>query len=287
MLGENIYMNNSRNISSHDDWRLIIDHGDNDGVYNMSADEAILYSVEDGLSSPTLRLYGWGRPAMTVGYAQDIERTVNIDYCLKNGIDIVRRITGGRGILHRGELTYSIAAPKNALADGSISGIYNIIKKTIREAFSSLGIPVDISAARKRGIGGGACFGAAYRHEITVGGKKIMGGALRRLRHSFLYHGSILLESDSRQLAEVLRFDSKAEEEKYIGALDQGVVGINDILDRPLNRPVIEASIIEAFSATLGIGFYRGRRTDFEEDLILRLVSEKRGCASNMVTGKR
>ncbi|MBU2590949.1 MAG: lipoate--protein ligase family protein [Nitrospinae bacterium] len=279
-------MNNSKNISHCNDWRLILDNDDNDGFYNMSADEAILYSLEEGLSPPTLRIYGWRRPTMTIGYAQDIETTIKIDYCLEKGIDIVRRITGGRGILHQGEITYSIVAPKNALADGSISGIYTVIKETLRTTFSSLGVPVDMSADKKRGIGGGACFGAAYRHEITIGGKKIMGGALRRLKTCFLYHGSILLEKNSEELTKTLRFDSEGEEEEYIDSLNKGIIGINDILDKPLSRPVIEAAIIESFSTSLGLNFYCSETTDFEKNKISRLVSKKRELMPNMIIGK-
>ena len=90
-------------------WRLIID-GDLAGAQNMARDVAILESVSEGDSPPTLRLYGWDPPCLTLGRHQGIE-AADLEFCSAEGIDVVRRPTGGRALLHQHELTYAVVAP--------------------------------------------------------------------------------------------------------------------------------------------------------------------------------
>jgi lipoate-protein ligase A len=90
-----------------DRWRFI-DTGLCTASYNMALDEAIATAVKRGNSPPTLRLYGWDRPSVSVGYFQNV-CDIDSDYCIKKGIPIVRRPTGGRAILHDGEITYSFS----------------------------------------------------------------------------------------------------------------------------------------------------------------------------------
>ena len=75
------------------EWR-VIEEGPGDGISNMAVDRAILTACEAGEAPPTLRLYSWKRPTLTVGYAQDIDREIDIERCRVLGIQIVRRPTG-------------------------------------------------------------------------------------------------------------------------------------------------------------------------------------------------
>ena len=90
-------------------WRLIVD-GDLPGALNMARDVAILEAVSDGESPPTLRLYGWNPPCLTLGRHQGVE-AADLEFCSTEGIDVVRRPTGGRALLHHLELTYALVAP--------------------------------------------------------------------------------------------------------------------------------------------------------------------------------
>ncbi|HUV04203.1 MAG TPA: lipoate--protein ligase family protein, partial [Armatimonadota bacterium] len=84
--------------------------GNRAAAFNMAADEAILRACADGVVRPTLRLYSWQRPAISVGLFQSIERSrIDIQYCHDAGIELVRRPTGGRAVLHGHDLTFSIA----------------------------------------------------------------------------------------------------------------------------------------------------------------------------------
>ncbi len=90
-------------------WRLILD-GNLPGSLNMARDMAVLETVSAGDSPPTLRLYGWNPPCLTIGKHQGLD-AVDLDFCRREGIDVVRRPTGGRALLHHLELTYSVVAP--------------------------------------------------------------------------------------------------------------------------------------------------------------------------------
>jgi len=90
-------------------WRVIFT-GANDAFFNMALDEALLLSCQKRASPPVLRLYLWKPPAVSMGYFQSAEKTVNLKKCKDRGIDVVRRITGGRGVLHEDEITYSVCA---------------------------------------------------------------------------------------------------------------------------------------------------------------------------------
>lgn len=181
-------------------WRLILDPPAPAG-YNMAVDEAVVDSCRRGLSGPTLRLYGWDRPAISLGYFQRPDQTVDLDRCREAGVAVVRRTTGGRAVYHRDEVTYSVAAPvPHPAFPSTIRGTYDVIARALHAALDILGFPVerrDRTPERvRRGAGSPLCFAATSRHEITLEGKKVVGSAQRRWPTAFLQHGSILLRCD-------------------------------------------------------------------------------------------
>ena len=90
-------------------WRLLIDDGPNEGAWNMALDRAVQLAHEAGDAPPTLRLYEWRSPTVTLGRFQAAD-SIDREWCAANGIDVVRRPTGGKGVLHDDEVTYSIIA---------------------------------------------------------------------------------------------------------------------------------------------------------------------------------
>lgn len=181
-------------------WRLIKDQPF-DGRTNMAVDEAILLTAEgsaDSSVSPVLRLYSWKEPTISIGYAQDTSPF------LAKGLPVVRRITGGRAVVHHMEVTYSIAAPASSVAfAGGIMGAYSAISRSIVKALNDIGVPASFkegSGRKREGREGGrlheACFHSTSRYEVVVGERKISGSAQRRFRKAFLQHGSILFGID-------------------------------------------------------------------------------------------
>ncbi|MBI5344570.1 MAG: lipoate--protein ligase family protein [Deltaproteobacteria bacterium] len=174
-------------------WRLI--RGPlKGGAENMAMDEAILRSLESKHTHmPALRIYGWKVPTISIGFLQDAS------VFSASLLPVVRRITGGRAVLHDMEVTYSIAAPSNhPLFSKGITSAYSVISGAIVEALNDIGVPAYLSPyrGRKAEEKAHACFNSPSRHEVLVDGRKLAGSSQRRLRNSFLQHGSILFGLD-------------------------------------------------------------------------------------------
>ena len=130
-------------------WRLII-NGKNSAAYNMAADEFILLSRKKDFSYPaTLRFYQWENPSVSIGYGQPYSKAVNEDFCLKKGVEIVRRPTGGRAVLHHHELTYCLTASyMSPFSSTDVIETYNHISEALLKGLSFLGIHAEMSPAR-------------------------------------------------------------------------------------------------------------------------------------------
>jgi lipoate-protein ligase A len=193
-------------------WSLI-DETASSGAVNMAVDEYLLYRAENGHVPPVLRLYSFSPPAVTIGFHQDPARTVDMVSLARDGIDLVRRITGGRALLHAGELTYSVAAPLGSpVFSGGLQKTFLDISKAIVDALKSVGVDASISDGRSFSkIEGQSppCLVSTSRHEVSVRGRKIMGSAQRRTSSAFLQHGSILLRPASEGIVDYLKGDWK------------------------------------------------------------------------------
>lgn len=171
----------------------VIRDGARAGEYNMRRDAELLAQHRPG-DAPILRLYRWTPPAITIGYHQD-ESDFDHEAAARDGLDIVRRPTGGRAILHAEELTYSVTGTSpGPLFGDSLHSAYELINQALLRFLLSLGIRADISDGESRDDARGlVCFKSAGRHEIRVDGRKLIGSAQRRTNGVFLQHGSILL----------------------------------------------------------------------------------------------
>ncbi len=170
---------------------------------NMALDEAIATAVRAGKSPPTLRLYPWKEEAVTIGYFQQIEKVRRHFTSLPHfpSLPIVRRITGGRAVLHGSDLTYSVACRSDhPLAKGRVIGSYRAIGQALLQGIEELGEeallvpPHQVPPRQKSGEQSPLCFDAPSAYEITVKGRKIIGSAQRRWLDGFLQQGSLLLD---------------------------------------------------------------------------------------------
>lgn len=132
------------------EWRVIED-GPQDGESNMAIDRAILTSCASGKTLPTLRLYSWERPTLTVGYAQDFAKEIDVNRCRKLGIQIVRRPTGGRALLHNHEVTYSFTVPiPHSKFPPSLIGAYKVVARALLEGLKEIGVcDADLASREK------------------------------------------------------------------------------------------------------------------------------------------
>ena len=173
----------------------------------MAVDEAILESYlapDSDALPPTLRLYGWNPPALSLGKSQASSDSCKRQVLRLQGIDLVRRPTGGLAVLHDRERTYAvIGALRREPFAGGVLETYRSVSAALEEAMRSLGVSASASS-EQRGVmpspAGPSCFSLTSAHEITVGSRKLIGSAQLRRGRAFLQHGSILLESNPDQL---------------------------------------------------------------------------------------
>ena len=186
-------------MTATETWRLL-DTGASSGDFNMHADAVLLEAVGAGFSPSVLRLYRWDPPAISLGYNQDPKRELNLPRVRSAGIEVVRRLTGGRAVLHWEELTYSVICREGCGRLGASPGAtYREIGKALVAGLRAFGAPVDLHR-QDAGQGGRStpeapkppCFASTSKWEVTYRGRKLAGSAQRRIRGAILQHGSIL-----------------------------------------------------------------------------------------------
>ncbi len=179
-------------------WRLLV-HPSLPGYRQMAIDES-LYRLAINIEQPTLRLYTWERPTLSLGYFQDYKRVVCEPFIMHNKIHVVRRLTGGRAVLHDLEMTYAVAAPldRGVFNNCSLQETYQLIAKALDLALQNLGIrrsAISLENNSERAQSKNAqCFVSVSRYELVENERKIIGSAQKRSRDRFLQHGSILLD---------------------------------------------------------------------------------------------
>jgi lipoate-protein ligase A len=231
----------------------LLDTDANLGVYNMAVDEELLARARAGKCVPVLRFYSWDPAAVSIGRFQKIEKAVNADACKQRGIDIVRRITGGRAVLHYRELTYSIIArTDDPLFPTNVLGTYKLIAAGLLQGLKNLGIRAEIVSRSdrlatpvKKDAQEFACFSSPSWYEILAHDRKIIGSAQRRLSNAFLQHGSILIDYDSALEAEVIPGGGSGD---VVTSIRQELGG-----DIPLEK--VKKAFVDGFSDALGIEF--------------------------------
>jgi lipoate-protein ligase A len=188
-------------------WRFV-DSGAASGSLNMATDRAIMESHAAGQAPATLRVYRWEPPAVSLGYHQRLAGSVSVDACLRLGIDICRRPTGGRAILHDREVTFSVIASDSILGTASVMDAYRVLAAPIVAAMRALGVdarlvdrdagervspPAAAPTAAPRAAIDPVCFAAKARCDIMVDGRKIIGSAQLRRSGVVLQQSSLPL----------------------------------------------------------------------------------------------
>jgi lipoate-protein ligase A len=263
-------------------WRLICS-GPLTGAMNMALDEALLEAVARGSSPPVLRLYRWAPPAVSLGYFQRGEGVVNLQACRDLGYDIVRRITGGRAVLHHREATYAVISPeKSSLFPGGILENYRVIAGVLLQAFQSLGIDATLAPARdtgrkERGAQSSACFTASASYELSSRGCKITGSAQKRQDGAFLQHGSIPLDLDPVQLFLALDTRGLYTPDEGGRRLGRRVGWLNRWLPEPVTIDQVEECLVTAFARKANICFAADSPTPAELRRAEALAAEKYG----------
>jgi lipoyl(octanoyl) transferase len=247
------------------------------GAWNMAVDEAVLETAGRAESLPTLRLYAWQPACLSLGYAQSF-RDVDLDRLKSNGWDLVRRVTGGRAILHIDELTYSIAAPPDEpRLLGTVLESYQRMANALILAVRALGLPVEMeaNAPPADATRGPVCFEVPSAYEIVVDGKKLIGSAQTRKRTGILQHGSFPLHGDLTRITQALVFPNEqarlASGHKLLGR----AVTAETVTGRIIPWEAAAQAFVSAFETSLGIKLEPGELTLAEKTRADELVRNK------------
>jgi lipoate-protein ligase A len=230
-------------------WKLLLDEVPLPGPRNMAVDE-VLFRKAAGGAATFLRFYQWDRPTASLGYSQDVRRVLDADFCRANGIGVVRRITGGKLVLHHREVTYAVASSDVARFGDTVADSYRLISRALMNGLELMGLSPKPARSTPDSYVRGAmpCFAAPARDEIEIGGRKIVGSAQKRTGPVFLQHGSIPLLSDPRLLAAVSAPGAGS------GPADPGMTSLSEELGRPVDFSEAADFLGRGFSEFFKIG---------------------------------
>ncbi len=249
-------------------WRLII-NGPVDGAMNMAIDRAVLACREKGTSPPTVRLYAWDVPTVTLGRFQKTE-DVDIEMALERGFDVARRPTGGRGVLHDDEITYSFVAGVGDGVPRGVAASYRHLSAALVAAYAALGVHAEV-AARDRGsaTARGACYLHTTQADLSLGAAKLSGSAQVWKGEAVLQHGSFVVSRDAAMEARLFRLGAEGEE-----ALGSEAATLLDALGSRPSHAAIVSAILDGVRDTFGVHLVQGDLSDEESELASSWASE-------------
>jgi lipoate-protein ligase A len=242
-------------------WKFV-DTGNHPGTFNMEFDESLVHSLAEGNGISTVRVYGWKPTAISLGWNQSMDE-IDISKATRDGIDIVRRPTGGRAILHSEELTYCVTMGSPAKR---VLAVYNEISQALVQGLKMLGVDVTLEKSQPhfpslyRSTSSAACFSSSARYEIQIGGRKLVGSAQRRYvgkngEEIVLQHGSLLLGPDHQRLIEYLNLQNELDRERLKLEIDKKTIDLSKALGRVVTFDECAEAVRTGFEEAWGIKF--------------------------------
>lgn len=260
-------------------WRLLLTPEATNGAWNMALDEALLRSVAEHHSPPTLRLYCWHPATLSLGFAQPAA-DIDHDNLVNKGWGLVRRPTGGRAILHVDELTYSLtAAVDDPLLSGDLLESYRKISRGLLAGLSRLRVTAAGDATYENMPSGNVknpvCFETPSNYEITSGGKKLIGSAQARKYGGILQHGTLPIQGDITRITNALRFASEEDRAKAAEKLTAHAITLESVLGDAPEWMTVANAIVDGFSEAFEISLIESQTDSSEIESANRLMSEK------------
>lgn len=176
------------------------------GQENMRIDSDLLDSaIENKLDYPIFRLYAWKPACVSLGRNQK-DYFLDRSFLKENNIDVVRRLTGGRALLHADEITYSFICPTSYLKNGEhVVSSYKEISRILIGKFKTIGIDLDFGSNKPIKTGFDYCMLISTGADLCYHGKKLIGSAQCRKQGYILQHGSILYDYDKALLEKIFK----------------------------------------------------------------------------------
>ena len=263
-------------------WRLILEPHPRPGALNLAIDEAILRTVAAGRAPPTLRLYGWSPPVLTLGRGQPFA-DADTAVLRRDGIAVLRRMTGGTAVLNRDELTYAVAVRDGEpRLSGAIFESYRGISEALLSALAQLGVTSAAASGRDTGERAArssrsrrertpVCFEITSDYEVMVGARKLVGSSQMRVRHGILQHGSLPLTGDIGDIGQYLTARPSPER------IRSHAMSLRDGLGRVVTWEEASDAVLEGFRSRLNLTLIASPLTPLERERMKQLVIEKYG----------
>lgn len=201
------------------------------GQENMQIDSDLLeYAIKNKFKEPIFRLYGWSPACVSLGRNQKSD-FLDVDFLKQNNIDHVRRLTGGRALLHDDEITYSYICPVSILENGeNVVNSYKEISKILIDAFKKLDIELDFGGTKKVKGHMDYCMLVSTGADLCYKNRKLIGSAQFRKEGYILQHGSILYDYDKELLEKI--FKEEVDTSSIISVKEiNPIISKNDIIE--------------------------------------------------------
>jgi lipoate-protein ligase A len=259
-------------------WRYI-QSGHLSGSLNMAIDTVLATQIDT--STPTLRLYGWSPPAISLGYHQPISE-IDLSKCTKAGIDVVHRPTGGRAVLHAEEITYAVVIPKSSpYYSEKIMTVYEQISRAILAGLRYLDIRTEFEHAKKnsgnysRGDFSSLCYATSIQYEINYQGKKLVGSAQRHFDAAVLQHGSILIGPRHADLPFYLTKGNAEWKNAVKAFMQKQTTCLNHLSPEPLSYERVADALLQGFQDIFNATFHKTELSEQEWNLAKKLNKTK------------
>lgn len=251
-----------------------LDTGSSSAALNMAIDEAILTFHLRGETPPTLRAFTWDRPAISLGRFQDVEREILTEECAARGVDLVRRPTGGRAVMHADEFTYSVTISTAYGVPSGVVAAYSWLAQGIIAALEEFGISSVVSTNRVSKQQTAACFAFSTQADLTSNGRKLVGSAQVWKEETVLQQGTIPLEGRGLLLFSLLKYPSEEARLAALAAYQEATASVRTYAPQATMKAV-GAAFARGFSAALGVPFELMPLTEGELRLAEELAATK------------
>jgi lipoate-protein ligase A len=238
----------------------------------MSVDEAVFSTFDPINSLPVFRVYGWSPPALSIGRFQKTAEEIDVESCRRDGLALVRRITGGGALYHADELTYSIACSLEHIAEtASVKDTFRVLTGFLLDFYHALGLnaayAVDsVPDAGHLGSRTSFCYAGKESFDILVDGRKMGGNAQRRMKNIVFQHGSIPLRNRTMDGLRYMIDRSPCYAEDSTSLFDCGIAA----------DPVeLKLLLVEAFGRHVNAVMAESQLTVGEDMVSKKLLTEK------------
>lgn len=251
-------------------WKFL-NSGVNSGKFNMDFDVFLADNFEQG--NAILRLYQWNPFCISLGANQSFE-DINTSKTRYHQIDVVKRPTGGRAILHSQELTYSVIYPIDPTT--SAKNIYNEINLALRKGlinFDARLNAIDLEHSQpdfkefyKSEISA-ICFAVSAKSELNYNGKKLVGSAQRKLGNVILQHGSILCGEYHKRIVNYLNVNDEKRDE-MLNEISSTTIDLKSALNVDVDYAKLSTSILNGFKEHFNSDFEEIEQSSLENRMI-------------------